>query len=479
MSKKYVSAIITDLDNTLFDWVDIWYQSFNAMLHSLIQKSGISEEEIIPQIKQIHEKYRTSEYSMLIKELPCLKEKYPDKDLTKLFSSAINKYRKTRKKYLKLYPTVYETLEELKNIGCLIIGYTESSEFYTFYRIKKLKLDGIIDYIFSPPDHFFPYDKDEIRYYPPQHYKYDKTRQLYVSTDKLKPDPVVLNSIIDSLDIEKENVIYIGDSLMKDIYMAQKAEIIDVHAKYGVAQNREEYELLRKVTHWADEEVEREKKIEQKRQKSKSEINPSYTLHNTFGELLCLFKFIPFGFDMKAFNNKHTVIIDIWKKTVDVQQHFNDLELRIRNFAISTLGIILGIAGLTIKEAICIDFYGISIPIASLVTLLALMIWSAFYIMDRHWYHRLLYGSVKHGIYIEKRLKYLLPELGLATRIGDESHNRKFLWLRITTRQKMDLFYSLVAFGLIVLTFILLVSIKPKHTTANTMPQIVTQESLQ
>jgi hypothetical protein len=27
--------------------------------------------------------------------------------------------------------------------------------------------------------------------------------------------------------------------------------------------------------------------------------------------------------------------VEAWKKTVDVQQHFNDLELRVRNFAIT------------------------------------------------------------------------------------------------------------------------------------------------
>ena len=33
--------------------------------------------------------------------------------------------------------------------------------------------------------------------------------------------------------------------------------------------------------------------------------------------------------------------IEIWKKIVDVQQHFNDLELRIRNFALIVTGAFL------------------------------------------------------------------------------------------------------------------------------------------
>ena len=39
--KQTVSVVIADLDNTLFDWFEIWYNSFNAMLTSLVDKSGI------------------------------------------------------------------------------------------------------------------------------------------------------------------------------------------------------------------------------------------------------------------------------------------------------------------------------------------------------------------------------------------------------------------------------------------------------
>ena len=36
------SVLITDLDNTLFDWVDIWHASFEAMLSEISKISGIS-----------------------------------------------------------------------------------------------------------------------------------------------------------------------------------------------------------------------------------------------------------------------------------------------------------------------------------------------------------------------------------------------------------------------------------------------------
>ena len=40
-SKK--SALITDLDNTLFDWVEIWINCFSSMLEEIVKISGVSK----------------------------------------------------------------------------------------------------------------------------------------------------------------------------------------------------------------------------------------------------------------------------------------------------------------------------------------------------------------------------------------------------------------------------------------------------
>ncbi len=73
---------------------------------------------------------------------------------------------------------------------------------------------------------------------------------------------------------------------MKDIKMAQNAGIIDVYAKYGVATNTNAYEVLRRVTHWTKEDVEREKKI-----LSEGVVYPTYTLDNSIDQLFDYFEF--------------------------------------------------------------------------------------------------------------------------------------------------------------------------------------------
>src|ERR1700712_3627730 len=111
--------------------------------------------------------------------------------------------------------------------------------------------------------------------------------------------------------------------------------------------------------------------------------------------------------------------IEIWKKIVDVQQHFNDLELRIRNFALVVTGAFLGLGGYAIKDGGIISAFGLEVSIAGLVVFSAIFPLFAFYFMDRLWYHRLLDGSVKAGIEAESALKDLGYKVNLGLKVSE------------------------------------------------------------
>ncbi|WP_110515152.1 HAD family hydrolase [Herpetosiphon llansteffanensis] len=293
---KSISVLITDLDNTLYDWVHMWYESFNAMLDEIIKISNVDRNQLLKDIRQIHQKYGSSEYSFLIEEIPSLRNKHSHIGVLETYISAINAYRNARKKSLNLYPTVYKTLRELKSKGTLIVAYTESKAFYTNYRLRSLNLDGIIDFVYSPKDHLIDEEKKiESRLFSEIYYELKKTKHFFIPDGEHKPNPKILMDIISNIGANINNTIYIGDSLMKDIAMAQECAIIDVYAKYGVSQHKEEYELLRNVSHWTDEDVEREKEI----QKKGLLYPPSYILNKSFSEILTLFNFIEFDNNFK------------------------------------------------------------------------------------------------------------------------------------------------------------------------------------
>ncbi|WP_345844788.1 HAD hydrolase-like protein [Shewanella algae] len=284
--KKSKSVLITDLDNTLFNWFEIWFKSFKPMLSEIYRISQIPEDTLKAEIKAVHQKHGTAEYAFLIEEIPSLLAKYGSKEKThEVMSLAIEAYRKGRSENLKLYDGVESTLEKIKNCGTLIVAYTESKSYYSSYRIKKLGLDKYIDILYSPEDHEVPSSHQ------PTSFKFQKTKVKHTPKGELKPNPQLLLDIISSVDSSPENCVYIGDSEMKDIDMAQKAGVDDVFARYGAVHfdNNEGismYNLLREVTHWTQADVEREDEIK----KNYHEIEPTLSIDN-FGDLLNHFNF--------------------------------------------------------------------------------------------------------------------------------------------------------------------------------------------
>jgi phosphoglycolate phosphatase-like HAD superfamily hydrolase len=462
---KKVTVVITDLDNTLYDWIRIWHEPFRAMLDELIRSSQIDESTLIRDIKDVFSKRGTSEYAFLIQEIESLKQKYPSENLVQKFDSAIYAFRSARKNTIELYPNVEETLQSLKDRDVLIIGYTESQEFYTHQRMKALGLDRILDFVYSPADHDLPegLTPEQLRLFSPEHYRLRRTIHRNTPDGELKPNPAVLLQIIKDVGAIPDEVIYVGDSQMKDILMAQDAHVTDVWAKYGFAVERPEYELLRQVTHWSKESVDKEKRI------LDTPPTPNYTLEKSFNELLLLFNFQPFE---DCSENKIRLALEAWKVTVDVQKHFNDLEMKIRNFALTLITATIAAAGLIFKEDIRLQLWGFNIPLASALIIAAIPIWVAFYLMDRLWYHNLLIGAVKHGQSIEHRYRHVAPELGLADAIGKASPTSFFRW-KIHSSCKMDLFYILGIILLLIASISSLFAVKvSKKDSSSTSPAV-------
>lgn len=153
--------------------------------------------------------------------------------------------------------------------------------------------------------------------------------------------------------------------------------------------------------------------------------------------------------------------IEIWKKIVDVQQHFNDLELRVRNYALIVTGAFLGLGGYAIKDGGTVYLFGIEMSLAGLVVFAAIFPLAAFYFMDRLWYHRLLDGSVLAGIEAEKAIKDLGYKVDLGSKIKEISPFA--LWVtgtKIHSKTKMDIFYGMLFAGLLIVSAILAFAIK-------------------
>ena len=146
--------------------------------------------------------------------------------------------------------------------------------------------------------------------------------------------------------------------------------------------------------------------------------------------------------------------VEIWKQTIEVQKHFNDIEMRVRNLCLTILGTLLGAAAVTSENGGQFNFVGQKYPISAYLLVIAFVIVVLFWFMDAQWYHQLLRGAVAQGSFIEKKFDASLGAPGLTQMITEYSHLR-FLWMKITSGDRLNFFYGVLAYvclGLFLLT---------------------------
>lgn len=453
MTKK--SVVVTDLDNTLYDWFRLWwFQPFNAMLETLQTSTDMNRETLLEEIKRVHVKYNTSEFPYVTDEMDCLKNMDPS-----IRVSAREAFESKRREVLVFYPTVEETLLALKRKGCLLIGYTETQAFYTHERLRLLGLDLILDYVYSPPTVEFEVPEGVEKKEPlPLRYTKDK----HTPKGEKKPNPDILQQIIRDVGATQDEVIYIGNSLMQDIQMALHAGVTDVYARYGDDYQQDpDYDLLRQVTHWPERDVTTEQET------TPETVPPTHTI-SEFSEILSIFEFSSF-----ADASKRKDIIDVWKTTVDVQKHFNELGMKVRQFALTVITAVFAGAAISMREGTTVLVGGTSLPLAVFILFGGIPAWAGFWFMDRFWYHRLLLGSVQHGELIENRMRKTLPEIALAGSIRRASGVKVVYglgWLlgpTLRSERKVSVFYGiglLLIFGALLFSIVIPVTEKAEDT---------------
>jgi FMN phosphatase YigB (HAD superfamily) len=286
MSNK-ITHILTDLDNTLYNWVDYYVPCFLAMVKELSLITQIEENRIKQSFKRVHERHRTTEYSFAIEELDVLASLdrgLSRREVLSKYDSAINAFRSSRKRTLRLYSDVVATLREVHSKGVKIVAVTESLEFHATRRLKQLGIEDFFTAIVCHPDHGVPPGTtlEDFRFYKEEE-RYTSSIPVVVrpSENVQKPDVRFLAPLFDQLSISPKAAMYVGDSLTKDILMAQRSGISDVYAAYGKIVEARNYAELLKITYWTDEDVAYEREL------SQTSVHPSATIE-TFGAILDL-----------------------------------------------------------------------------------------------------------------------------------------------------------------------------------------------
>ncbi len=280
-----IKAVITDLDNTLYDWIGFYVPSFLAMIKRLGQLTAINEEELKASFQRLHQKYRTSEYTFSIQQLDVLRkdtEGLTTKEILAKYDDAIREFRRVRKERLRLYDSVADTLTMIRAQGKMVVAVTDALMFHAVVtRLRLLGVEHLFDGVFAPPDHGFPpgTTPEDVRFYR-EAGRYETSIPITVELDTSlrKPSPEILRLVLARIGVRADEAVYVGDSVARDIAMAQHCRVHDVLARYGARDASSLYGELLKITYMTPEEVERQ-------DGAQAHLEPSWAI-DSFGELL-------------------------------------------------------------------------------------------------------------------------------------------------------------------------------------------------
>lgn len=240
-----VRLLLADLDNTLYDWVDYFAPAFRAMVHVLAERLHVPEEELTLQFGRIYEEMGTTEYPFTVQSLPVV-QNYPMEERSDLVELALKVFGASRRKRLRPYPGVRDTLRWLRQTGVDIAIVTSAP---TYVVAPKLNQLGVLPYTslivawegFSVPD-------DEIsqrkRSRSPVR---QRANTLSLPRSSFRPKTDAFLAAMQLLKVPPSQCAIVGDSLATDVLPATELGVLTFWARYGLefgVQNRKTIEAI-------------------------------------------------------------------------------------------------------------------------------------------------------------------------------------------------------------------------------------------
>jgi FMN phosphatase YigB (HAD superfamily) len=225
--------IVTDIDNTIYDWVGVWAAAIRALLQTLADLSDRPIEYWVKAARPVHARRGATECPSLLSDMAASATWPPSLDASRILPRAAAVYRDHWDRALTPYPGVRDALTELAARGHSIVGYTESDVSIASCRLARLGLSGVIRRVFGRPalPHATIEGTSLVDVSPGCSIATD-----FIPREDIKPNPAGLHTILSHCGKSARDALYVGDNLCKDVAMANRLGVASCWARYGTAR---------------------------------------------------------------------------------------------------------------------------------------------------------------------------------------------------------------------------------------------------
>lgn len=247
-----IRLVVTDMDGTLYSWIDYIVPAVEAMVDAVQLATELPRIKVVQSLKAVYTKYESNEYPFALQESTLFQE-YPEfGSFDKLvIEPARMAFREARRKYLQPYKGVIETLAQLKERKIPVIALTDAPKNPAEQRVKRMGLDQYLTALYTMPGFSFPSGPDGQALVAPDILQKEERGDyrplcpvIELPKEYEKPNPLGLKKALASYPVQPHEVLVIGDSVKKDIAVAREVGCLDVWAEYGTYISLEYRERL-------------------------------------------------------------------------------------------------------------------------------------------------------------------------------------------------------------------------------------------
>jgi FMN phosphatase YigB (HAD superfamily) len=246
------NLIVTDIDNTVFDWVRYYVTSFNALLDTVADRVGSTRGVLAAEAREVFQRHGSIEYPFLAQELDSVNRFY-GLDIDRMLSDAVylgrEAFMQASRDVLRPYDDVHDTLRAIKNHfpDLPIVALTDAPRYVAMWKLNKLGILSFFDAVYGLADPRVPTCEinrrvkvdPEILLKHLQQSNFGFKGKIRILPDEYeKPGVRGLKTVLMDFEMDepaevRSRVLWVGDNLRKDVGLGNRLGVMTAWAKYG------------------------------------------------------------------------------------------------------------------------------------------------------------------------------------------------------------------------------------------------------